>query len=107
MFVITPQLKTKIKQDMVIQPDQRGDHYNTLRGVVKFNKKELHLFYECGRWYKHLETYFKTSYTKTLVKANIGPYKGVFPYEICKRKLIIFSVDFIKPSWRDWFITEE
>ena len=99
MFKLSSELRTKIKRDIEI----RGPY---ISGKVKFKKNELKLFYECVTWYKHAETYFKTSYSKFAVKIDIGKCKGMWPFSI-KGKEVIFLIDEIKSSWKDWFIQEE
>ena len=104
MIKLSLKLRTKIKQDMELS--KQDFLTDSLRGFVEFDDHELNLFKECVDWYDHVITYFKTSYMKRQVKIDVGSYKGVFPIEITYRQ-VNFLIDFVKPSWRDWFIQEE
>ena len=82
MFKLSSELRTKIKRDIEI----RGPY---ISGKVKFKKNELNLFYECVTWYKHAETYFKTSYSKFAVKIDIGKCKSMWPFSIKGKEVIV------------------
>jgi len=65
-------------------------------------------FKACCEWNRIIESYFKTSYTA--YKLNIGPYEGVWPYEISEDGIVKFRLDEVYPdkkNWKDWFIKED
>lgn len=71
-------------------------------------KNEPELLEACIKWNRIIESYFKTSYTA--YKLNIGPYEGLWPYEISEDGIVKFRLDCVYPDrkdWKDWFIKED
>jgi len=104
MVKLSPELRTKIKREMKLQNQDFLPDF--ICGELKFGDNELKLFYECVRWFFHMNTYFKTSYLKNQVKIDSGKYKGIYPFKITYKE-VTFLIDHIIPSWKDWFIQEE
>jgi len=107
LMKISNQLRNKIRRDLIIL-NQYGiyssDEY--YRADLYFSQDEDDLLMECIKWWKDIDTYFKTSYNT--YKINCGRFKGVFPRKVYRyAKMASFYVDsFGKESWEDWFIME-
>lgn len=58
---------------------------------------------QCSNWMNNI----KENFLSGNYKINIGYFKGLYPIEINKDK-IIFQADYFiyNPTWRDWFIVE-
>lgn len=98
---VSLELRNKIRRDMrVLQQMQMGEIDYT--GVLSFNNEERHLYDECQRWRKIIDTYFSTSYNCYRL-SRVGRFKGVRPHKIYNHTIKFQVSSYNPPTWEDWF----
>jgi hypothetical protein len=71
-------------------------------GMITFNDEERHLYDECKRWRKLIDTYFSTSYDCYKL-SKIGRFEGIRPHIVYRQSVSFQISEYSEPSWKDWF----